>query len=437
MAPPVPDKIECTTSAAFTPQLRAIQAILGQPETEDNWEQLGRAIQTLAALAKGGAYKLDPDYVDGIKSLYKPITTSMLSERTRLSSTATDLVTAIAPRLASRFEVLVPLIVPAVIKLCNRPNKVFVTRAQKCLSAIIEHCHALNIIPFLREAVKEKAQSIRLSAIQATLLVFVHWDPHILEVKEGSAPLNRYKGNVEDMESIIRDTARDANPEVRKISREVFEKYCEVFTDRVTTFTAPLSPTIRRYLAISGDAKSGPSRSRPAPKPAAKLAVPEPPVAGPSRTQKVDEEDDAPKSKLPTRPVPHRAIKAAPVGLSNGPGPSAPPPASFTRAGRVASATLPQRHGHASRLPPKDVEAASEGAPSRPPSRLHQAPSSSGQNDEQVQQQGPTRPLNIVKTSRPAPSSAPPSSTSSTFSNAPIRAGIQSKASAESTSRGP
>ncbi|KAG8900680.1 hypothetical protein FRB99_005817 [Tulasnella sp. 403] len=271
MAPQIkiPDEIQCLTIATFNSQLSNVQTTLSLPETEDNWEKISLGIQTFVAIARGGASKYDPEFVNAVKANYRPIVTSMASERTRLSTTALEFVSTVAPLLAVRFEPLVPLFVPAVLKLLTRPNKVFITRAQAALSKIIENCHLPTIVPYLRDAVKDKSQSLRLGATEATLLVIEQFDRSLLDVREAATAITtRLRGNVEDIEAIIKDTARDANPNVRQTSRKVFEKYREIWPERVDTFIAPLTPTIRKYLNVK------PNTTKPAPiKPLAALKL--------------------------------------------------------------------------------------------------------------------------------------------------------------------
>lgn len=158
----------------------------------------------------------------------------MLTERTRLSASALDLVSAMAPRLAARFEPLVAILFPSLLKVLTRPNKVYVTRGQACLLLIVEHCHLPVIIPHLREASKDKSVSLRLGVTEAILQLVSSWDRAILEVREGASTLlTRHKGNVEDIETIIKETARDANPAVRQVSRQVFDKYSEIWPERL------------------------------------------------------------------------------------------------------------------------------------------------------------------------------------------------------------
>ncbi|KAG8914039.1 hypothetical protein FRC01_004250 [Tulasnella sp. 417] len=339
MAPPIPEKIQCTTAAEFASQLRDIEGTLALPETEDNWEKISRALQKFAALVRGGATKLDQEFVDAVKANYKSITNSMVSERGRLSGVATDFVSSFAPRLGSRFEPLVSVIIPALVKLLMRPNKVFVNRAQACLLLIIEHCHLPSIVPHLREAAKDKAQTLRLSAVEATLQVLEHFDKSLLEVREGSSSIQtRRRGNVEDIETIIKDTARDANPTVRQASRKVFEKYSEIWPERVEAFTTPFSPTIRKYLNVNGSA--------PASKPVAALKV---------KPAREAPQADGPSSAPPIAAGPSRPTRPKPNQQSASEGHFSNPPS------RPASRV--DRHG--------PIPSSSSGAPSGSRSDVH------------------------------------------------------------------
>ncbi|KAG8956331.1 hypothetical protein FRC04_004411 [Tulasnella sp. 424] len=351
---------DCTTAAEFASQLREIQGTLALPETEDNWEKISRAIQKFAALTRGGATKLDPEFVTAIKANYKPITNSMVSERGRLSGVALDLVSSFAPRLGARFEPLVPIIIPALVKVLSRPNKVFVNRGQACLLLIIEHCHLPSIVPHLREAVKDKSQTLRLAAIEATLHVLEHFDKSLLDVREGTSSIQiRHRGNAEDIESIVKDTARDANPTVRQVSRKVFEKYSEMWPERVETFTTPFSPTIRKYLNINSNVATSNGA-----KPVAALKVKPvsqaPPAgasastvpAGPSRPMRPKHPgSERPPSNPPSRPG-SRLERHEPV-------PPVPPTSSGASSGSRSdlhsrTAHYVARRGDAVMQPPED-----------------------------------------------------------------------------------
>jgi len=68
---------QCSTASEFLNELSYIRTALELPETEDNWDKIARAIQTLSALTKGGAYKFDVEFLREIKCLYKVIVNSV------------------------------------------------------------------------------------------------------------------------------------------------------------------------------------------------------------------------------------------------------------------------------------------------------------------------------------------------------------------------
>lgn len=146
----------------------------------------------------------------------------MLSERTKLSGTAADVVNSVAPRLAERFESLVPIIVPTLLQICARTNKVALARAKKCLLLIAKHCRLPSLLPLLREGARDKAQTLRIVAVECSLL--------LLESQESKERIGK---RVADVETIIRGAATDSNPEVRQWSKKVFELYVARWPERV------------------------------------------------------------------------------------------------------------------------------------------------------------------------------------------------------------
>lgn len=146
--------------------------------------------------------------------------------------------TSVAPRLADRFDPLVNVYVPPLLQICARTNKVALKRAEKCLHLIAQHCQLLSLLPLLREACRDKVYTLRSSAVSSTVILI------------DSAGRDRLNRKVADIETIIKISATDSNPEVRQHSKQLFSQYVESWPERVESFTAPFSPTIRRYLAL-------------------------------------------------------------------------------------------------------------------------------------------------------------------------------------------
>ncbi|KAL0947112.1 hypothetical protein HGRIS_013247 [Hohenbuehelia grisea] len=164
----------------------------------------------------------------------------MNSERTRLSGAAIGLISTVACNLGTDFEPLVSTYLPPLLALCGRANKVVMTRARSAILAVIDNTQLPGILHHLLQNVQDKAATLRLVVAEATLACVNSYNPPDLE-KESRA---------RDIEAIIRSTATDSNPDVRKVARQIFAAYQLVLPNRVDSFIAPLTTTIRKYLDI-------------------------------------------------------------------------------------------------------------------------------------------------------------------------------------------
>lgn len=204
-------------------ELDSIRQVLNLTETEETWDSIAKAITRLTSISSNGACKYPVDLVSALRSLSRPLNSAMCSERSRLSGAAIDLLSTLAVGLGSQMEPLLPLFLPTLLLLCTRSSKVFVTRSRACILTFIDNTQLPSILPFLVEAVKDKSISLRLSAVEGVLACLNCFNPPDLE-KDVRA---------KSVEDVIRATARDANPEIRKVSRAVFDAYKAVLPGRV------------------------------------------------------------------------------------------------------------------------------------------------------------------------------------------------------------
>ncbi|KAJ7591581.1 clasp N terminal-domain-containing protein [Mycena floridula] len=243
----------------FKQNVEALRPKLELVETEDSWEAIAKSIQSLTVLCNDGACDEPEQVIPIIRELYRTLISAMKSERTRLSGTAMDLVGVIASGLGTSFDQLLPLFFPTLLLLCGRTNKVMIARARACILTIIECTQLPAILTYLAQNVKDKSPTMRLAVAEFTLTCVNCLNPPDLE-KEA---------RIHDIEVLIRSTARDANADIRKISRSIFGAYKVLFPNRVETFTAPLTPTMKKYLDIkkpSGPMLPPELRAQPPPK---------------------------------------------------------------------------------------------------------------------------------------------------------------------------
>ncbi|KAG6889579.1 hypothetical protein C0992_004687 [Termitomyces sp. T32_za158] len=159
-----------------------------------------------------------------------------------------DLSTSVlATGLGKSFKPLLQIFLPTLLSLCGRTNKVVVTRAKACIMVIVETTQLSAILSYFVQSIEDKSASIRFAAAEGTLACVNCFNPPDLE-KEARA---------NEVETVIRVAARDAQADIRVVGRKLFEAYRMLLPTRVdrlllytTSFTGPLDPTTKKYLDI-------------------------------------------------------------------------------------------------------------------------------------------------------------------------------------------
>lgn len=200
---------------------------LSMEETEDSWEKIAKAMVAFMKIGESGGYETSPvDMVNALRSSHRHITSALNSERTRLCGATMDLIASAASGLGHDFEQLMPIFMPPLLILCGRPNKVVFNRSRTTIISIIEVTQLSSALTYFVSSVKDKSATLRLVVAEGTLACLNSCNPPDLE-KEARA---------RDIETIIRGTARDANPDVRKVSRKIFESYKILLPSRVERY---------------------------------------------------------------------------------------------------------------------------------------------------------------------------------------------------------
>lgn len=192
----------------------------------------------LTECCRNGGCEFATEMVTGIRSFSRPLNHAMNSERSRLSGSAIELVTALLAGLGPSFEPLVSLFLPTLLGLCARTNKVFTSRAKACIFAIIENTQSPSLLPYLAESINHKSIFLRLVAADGVLACLNCFNPPDIE-KDTRARL---------IEDVIRLTARDASADVRRTGKKIFEAYKALLPDRVERWVFQTFPFVRTCL---------------------------------------------------------------------------------------------------------------------------------------------------------------------------------------------
>lgn len=232
----------------------------GSRETEHNWEsvesdlkELTKSIVNPSSLNLGSFKRLTLHVVCH----------SILSERTRLSSAAMDLVRSISQNfgnfadISSRegsqeksvavYECLIDATMSPLMKICERTNRVFVVRAQSTLQSLLEAGKlAPSIIrdfavPKLVDAMNSSNKGLRLAVLVPCLSVIIENDK-----------MWNVEGSLQNVETIIKSGLQDAALEVRQAARQCFLSFDSKNPCRAAKIMEGMPSTVLKSLGYSG-----------------------------------------------------------------------------------------------------------------------------------------------------------------------------------------
>lgn len=180
----------------------------------------------LRSLSENGAAEFPSEFVSLIRGVARPLINCINSERSKLSGVSLELFISLGQVLQSFFAPLLPVFFPTLLWQCMRSNKVFSARGKACVVEIIGSTRLPGILTYVLNPVRDKSATMRLAAAEAALACLNTCDPEELVkgVRQG------------EIESIIKATIQDANGDIRKTSRKLFEAYTILNPDRIDAY---------------------------------------------------------------------------------------------------------------------------------------------------------------------------------------------------------
>ncbi|KAG0362795.1 hypothetical protein BG005_004172 [Podila minutissima] len=209
--------------------------VLTPPETEHNWAAKETAIKNLGAACHSGIAQ-NHEYIQFIKNHRKALAESLLTERTRLSGTACELVEKLATAMGRDFgPQCADLFTGPLLRVCARTNKVMVSRAVKALTSMI-NAGAISVLPKTCAAFATPNKAQRIACINLIATCVSQFSPQELEP------------HLPVLEPVLKEGVQDAAPEVRDTSRKSFKVYAAKFPERSSVLTSTLPGNVLKYL---------------------------------------------------------------------------------------------------------------------------------------------------------------------------------------------
>ncbi|KAF9199677.1 hypothetical protein BGZ49_010178 [Haplosporangium sp. Z 27] len=264
-----------STSSSAHLNYHDLDNILNQPETEHNWAAKETAIKTLGSACNSSTSQ-NQEFLLFMKNHRKSFHESLLTERTRLSGAACEMVEKLSTAMGRDFGLHFPdLFTGALLKVCARTNKVMVTRAVKALTSII-NSGCTPTLPKVCQAFATNNKTQRIACIGLIASCIAQFNSQELEPFLAS------------FEPVLKEGVSDAAPEVRDTSRKSFKVYAEKFPERSQMLTSTLPANVLKYLLPDAKKTTGSQPRISTIRPAARLADAGEPSrhhssAGPSR----------------------------------------------------------------------------------------------------------------------------------------------------------
>ncbi|KAA1115252.1 hypothetical protein PGT21_034201 [Puccinia graminis f. sp. tritici] len=246
------EPIRITSASQCLHEFDLLKEALSIEETEDTWQNIDASLKRFTAAIRGGACDHPDEFLRRWKEtdIVRGLVSAMSTERTRLSGSALDLVSATS-RLGSYWDSAVPFYVPTIIKLLGRASKIYVTRATITLTSLIKGTKSLGFIPYLLDGISEKSVTIRIGCADALLCCL---SEAVNDNEESRKPRSTIKDGLNkrlnEIENAIKIGGRDRDPKVRAIFKRIWELYEQQWPSRAASLAQPLTPTIKRYLGI-------------------------------------------------------------------------------------------------------------------------------------------------------------------------------------------
>ncbi|KAG0200227.1 hypothetical protein BGX28_006654 [Mortierella sp. GBA30] len=223
------------SSSALSLNYYDMDNVLSQPETEHNWAAKEDAIRSLGSACHSSIAQ-NQEFISFIKAHRKAFTESLLTERTRLTGAACEMVEKLATAMGRDFGLhFADFFTGALLKVCARTNKVMVSRAVKALNGIINAgCPA--VLPKACQAFSTNNKTLRIACIGLIASCIAQYAAQELESYLAS------------FEPVLKEGVSDAAPEVRDTSRKSFKIYAQKFPERSAILTEKLPGNVLKYL---------------------------------------------------------------------------------------------------------------------------------------------------------------------------------------------
>ena len=233
-------------------------------ETEHNWKQRDNALAELSKVAESHASKeFHHAFFAGVKTLLDGIIICTLSERTTLSNSGCQCLSALAKNLGTSIHAFLDYLLPPIIKLCASTKPISQRAADAVYKDIIigSKTYHTRLLHHTATAFTSENASARIYA--------PGWLESLIKLY---GPQIDHHGGSKQVEDSVKRSVNDANLKARENSRSLYWTFVKQWPTRAEAVMSSLEPQRQRALQDDMNNPNKPAKSEKYARPGSSLA---------------------------------------------------------------------------------------------------------------------------------------------------------------------
>ncbi|CDS06145.1 hypothetical protein LRAMOSA08673 [Lichtheimia ramosa] len=222
--------------------MRRVFALFQKKETDETWQLFNAALNNIKNWVEHSNAHEYEGFGKHLKSLRDGINHALLSERTRLSGAAVELVKTLAKTMQRDYEPFHDMFHGSLVRMLARTKKVIVAQALDCLKTVIAASKLPRLIP------RFSAMLTNNNKLQVTNNSTLSSAATCLELCIQNNTPEHIQPHIQSLEAAIRAGIIKPSAEVRTAVRACYKAYASKMPDNATSFENGLLDNEKKHL---------------------------------------------------------------------------------------------------------------------------------------------------------------------------------------------
>ncbi|CDH59139.1 hypothetical protein RO3G_05499 [Lichtheimia corymbifera JMRC:FSU:9682] len=234
--------IKISSKVELDREMRRVHALFQKKETDETWQLFNAALDNIRNwVEQSNAHEYE-GFGKHLKSLRDGINHALLSERTRLSGSAVELVKTLAKTMQRDYEPFHDMFHGSLLRMLARTKKVIVAQALDCLKTVIAASKLPRLIP------RFSAMLTNNNKLQVTNNSTLSSAATCLELCIQNNSPEHIQPHIQSLEAAIRAGIMKPSAEVRTAVRACYKAYASKMPENATSFEEGLVDNEKKHL---------------------------------------------------------------------------------------------------------------------------------------------------------------------------------------------